>query len=60
MFEPSLSRRAFLASTGLAAFAGRGLARAGSAWAATAAKVGAPAPAFSAMATTGKTVSLAD
>src|SRR6266511_4570258 len=60
MSEPSLSRRAFLASTGLAAFAGPSLARARSAWAAPAAKVGMPAPAFSAVATTGKTVSLAD
>src|SRR6266511_3929306 len=60
MSEPSLSRRAFLASTGLAAFAGPSLARAGSAWAAPAAKVGTPAPEFSAVATTGKTVSLAD
>ena len=60
MSEPNLSRRAFLASTGLAAFAAPSLARAGAAWAAPAAKVGAPAPAFSSMATTGKTVSLAD
>ena len=55
MSEPSLSRRAFLASTGLAAFAAPSLARSGAAWAAAAAKVGAPAPAFSAAATTGKT-----
>ena len=60
MSEPSLSRRAFLASTGIAAFAGPSLARSRAAWAAAAAKVGAAAPAFSAVATTGKTVSLAD
>ena len=60
MPEPSLSRRTFLASAGLAAFAGPSLARVASAGAATGAKVGVPAPAFSAVATTGKTVSLAD
>jgi len=60
MSESSLSRRAFLASTGIAAFAGPSLARSRAAWAAAAAKVGAAAPAFSAVATTGKTVSLAD
>jgi len=58
MSLPHLSRRAFLASTSLAAFASPMLTR--SAWAAPAAKVGSPAPAFSATATTGKTVSLAD
>ena len=54
MSEPNLSRRAFLACTGLAAVAAPSLARAGAAWAATAAKVGAPAPTFSAAATTGR------
>jgi hypothetical protein len=58
MSEHNLSRRAFLASAGLGALGGSGLVR--SAWAAPAAKVGAPAPAFSATATTGKPVSLAD
>ena len=58
MSEHSLSRRVFLASAGLGVLAGSGFVR--SAWAAPAAKVGAPAPAFSATATTGKPVSLAD
>ena len=58
MSLPHLSRRAFLASTGLAAFAGPMLTR--RAWAVPAAKVGSPAPAFSATATTGKTASLGD
>jgi peroxiredoxin len=60
MSTPNLGRRAFLAATGFAAFAGPSLARSGVALAAAAAKVGAPAPAFSAVATTGKTVSLSD
>ena len=54
MSEQSPTRRAFLASTGLAAFAGPLLARTRSADAAAAAKAGAPAPAFSAVATTGR------
>jgi len=58
MATPHLTRRAFLAGTGLTVVAPRGLLAPHSAWAA--AKVGAPAPAFTAGATTGKGVSLAD
>jgi peroxiredoxin len=52
-----LSRRAFLAASGLAVVA-RGLVIPSSAWAAP--KTGVAAPAFTASATTGKAVSLAD
>ena len=53
-----LSRRKFLAGTGLAALAKGGLAIPSPAWAAP--KVGAAAPAFTAAATSGQAVSLAD
>src|SRR5262245_467406 len=59
MLQQSLSRRAFLAATGLAALGGRSLVLARPSWAASA-KVAAAAPAFSATATSGKNVSLAD
>ena len=59
MPSSSLSRRAFLASTGFAALAGPSLVQSRPAWAA-AAKVGAAAPAFSAQASSGKSVSLAE
>jgi peroxiredoxin len=58
MSQPRLTRRAFLTATGAAALVPRGLLVPGAAWAA--AKVGAPAPAFTAGATTGKPVNLAD
>lgn len=53
-----LSRRTFLAGTGLAVLARGSLVAPAPAWAAPG--VGAPAPAFTATATTGKAVSLAD
>jgi peroxiredoxin len=53
-----LSRRAFLAGTGLAVVAKGSLVLPSPAWASP--KVGAPAPGFTANATTGKAVSLAD
>ena len=53
-----LSRRAFLAGTGLAVVCKGSLVLPSPAWASP--KVGAPAPAFTANATTGKAVSLAD
>ena len=56
MFD--LSRRAFLAGTGLAFLAKRELVLPSPAWAAP--KVGAAAPAFTVAATSGKAVSLAD
>lgn len=56
MFD--LSRRAFLAGTGLAVVAKGGLVIPSPAWAAP--KVGATAPAFTATATSGKAVSLAE
>ena len=59
MSEPSLSRRAFLVSTGLAALAAPSLTGSRAAWAAAAAKVGAAAPAFSPR-QTGRPVSLAN
>jgi peroxiredoxin len=59
MSSSNLSRRAFLASTGLAALAGPSLVQPRVAWAA-AAKVGAAAPAFSAQSAAGKSVSLAE
>jgi peroxiredoxin len=56
-----LTRRTFLAGTaGLVTLAPSGLLVPPRAWAAAAAKVGAPAPAFTATATTGKAVTLAD
>ena len=55
----SLTRRTFLAGTGLATIAGRGLL-ASPAWAAAVAKVGEAAPGFTSTATTGKSVNLAD
>ncbi len=58
MAKPHLTRRAFLAGTGVAVLVPRGLLAPLPAWAA--AKVGAPAPAFTAGATGGKGVSLAD
>lgn len=58
MTRPHLTRRAFLAGTGVAALAPRGLLAPVPAEAV--AKVGAPAPAFTTGATTGKAVSLAD
>jgi len=58
MTQPRLTRRAFLAGTGVAVLAPSGLLVPLPAWAA--AKVGAPAPTFTAGATTGKGVSLAD
>lgn len=60
MSESNLSRRAFFAATGLAAFAGSTLSLSRIAHASGSAKVGTAAPAFSSTATTGKTVSLAD
>jgi peroxiredoxin len=54
-----LTRRTFLAGTGLATIAGRGLL-ASPAWAAAVAKVGEAAPGFTSTATTGKSVNLAD
>ena len=59
MPSSNLSRRAFLASTGFAALAGPSLVQSRPAWAAVA-KVGTAAPAFSAQASTGKSMSLAD
>jgi peroxiredoxin len=59
MFDSDLTRRTFLAGTGLLALTKSGLLVPTPAWAAVA-KVGTPAPAFSAGATTGKSVSLAD
>jgi peroxiredoxin len=53
-----LSRRTFLAGTGLAVFAKSGLLIPAPAWAAP--KTGVAAPAFTATATSGKAVSLAD
>ncbi len=53
-----LTRRAFLAGTGLAVVAKGSLVLPSPAWGSP--KVGAPAPAFTANATTGKAVSLAD
>jgi peroxiredoxin len=53
-----LSRRAFLASTGLAVFVKRDLVVPSPTWAAP--KVGAAAPTFTATATSGKAVSLTD
>src|SRR5262245_12272559 len=58
MSQRSLSRRAFLAATGLTAIGGSTFVRSRSAWAT--AKVGAPAPALSLPASTGKTMSLGD
>ena len=58
MSEPSLSRRAFLAGTSLAALASGGIALPRTAFAA--ARVGEPAPVFSLTGTNGKAVSLAD
>jgi peroxiredoxin len=57
MINDSLTRRTFLAATGLAALAKNVPAPA---WAATVAKVGTLAPAFTSTATTGKPVSLGD
>ena len=57
--QPSLNRRAFLATACLAVIGARDLVLTGAAWAAPA-KVGATAPAFSATATSGKSASLAD
>ena len=59
MIESALTRRTFLAATGLAALARHGFA-ATPAWAAATAKVGTAAPAFTSDATTGKRVSLGD
>jgi peroxiredoxin len=59
MSELHLTRRTFLAGSGLLALTETGPIRPSRAWAA-AAKVGVAAPAFSAGATTGKSVSLAD
>jgi peroxiredoxin len=59
MSHANLTRRTFLAGTGLLALTKSGVLVPAPAWAAVA-KVGAAAPAFSAGATTGKTVSLAD
>jgi peroxiredoxin len=58
MTQPRLTRRTFLAATGAVALAPIGLCWPAPAWAA--AKVGTTAPAFSAKATNGTTVSLAD
>lgn len=58
MAQPRLTRRAFLAGTGVAVLAPGGILAPIPSWAA--AKVGAPAPAFTASSTTGKSVSLAD
>src|SRR5262245_23660684 len=58
MSQRSLSRRAFLAATGLTAIGGSTFVRSRSACAT--AKVGAPAPALSLPASTGKTMSLGD
>jgi len=59
MSHSNLTRRTFLAGTGLLALTKSGVLVPAPAWAAVA-KVGAAAPAFSAGATTGNTVSLAD
>jgi peroxiredoxin len=59
MIEPALTRRTFLAATGLAVLARHTFAAA-PAWAAPTAKVGTAAPAFTTDATTGKHVSLGD
>jgi peroxiredoxin len=58
MSYTDVTRRAFLAGTGLLALTRGGLLVPAPAWAAP--KVGAPAPAFSAAASSGKSVSLAD
>jgi peroxiredoxin len=58
MAQLRLTRRVFLAGTGIAMLAPRGLLTPRAAWAAL--KVGAPAPAFTVGATTGKSVTLAD
>jgi peroxiredoxin len=55
MSNDRLTRRTFLAATGLAA-----LAKTAPAWASTVAKVGAAAPAFTSAATSGKPVTLGD
>jgi len=60
MIERALSRRTFLAGTGLAALGAPYILAAAPAWAATTAKVGTAAPAFTTGATTGKNVSLGD
>ena len=60
MIERALSRRTFLAGTGLAALGAPHILAAAPAWAATTAKVGTAAPAFTTGATTGKNVSLGD
>jgi peroxiredoxin len=59
MIEPALTRRTFLAATGLAVLARHTFAAA-PAWAAPTARVGTAAPTFTADATTGKHVSLGD
>jgi peroxiredoxin len=58
MAQRQLTRRLFLAGSGVAVLAPRGLFAPRAAWAAP--KVGAPAPAFTVGATTGKGVTLAD
>jgi peroxiredoxin len=58
MSHTRLSRRTFLAGTGLAVLARSGILSPAPAWAAP--RVGAPAPAFTATATSGQAVSLAD
>ncbi len=58
MSELRLTRRAFLAGTSLSALAAGTIVVPRPAW--SSAKVGEPAPAFSALATTGKPVALAD
>jgi len=58
MALPRVTRRAFLAGTGVAVLAPGGMLAPMPSWAAP--KVGAPAPVFTAGATTGKSVSLAD
>ena len=60
MSEPALTRRTFLAGTGLAVIRAAASPDPGRRVGGAAAKVGAAAPAFTAVATTGKTVSLAD
>jgi peroxiredoxin len=60
MIELALTRRTFLAGTGLAVLARQGLVAAPPAWAAPSAKVGTAAPAFTIDATSGKHVSLGD
>ena len=60
MIERALSRRTFLAGTGLAALGAPHILAAVPAWAATTAKIGTAAPAFTTGATTGKNVSLGD